>query len=334
MAALSMHRRQPWQRLRGLEHAAAGLVSTVLWCMASSLLIICNKDLYDTGFAYPLMVTGIGQVFSAVTGLLLAAAGLMPLRKPPSTPSDWARLAPIIACTVLTMFYGNAAYMHLSMSFIQILKAFTPAVTLLIGAGVGVERLRGSLVAAVLLIAVGTGGAVLVESSTPSYSVYGLLLFLCSSLTEAGRVVCSQLLLGPYKFNSAEVLVYVGAPSALALVGGSLLLDGAPMLEFAGKLYATQPMIFLQAGAVSSMVNLASYLAISTTSSLTFKVAGCLKNLAVVWYGVAFRGDRVTQGHLLGYAVSVAGFVLYTYSKSAGLARHSARAGVQQQHKN
>jgi drug/metabolite transporter (DMT)-like permease len=97
------------------------------------------------------------QVFSIFTGLLLAALGVMPLRKPPSKVSDWAKLAPIVACTVLTMFWGNAAYMHLSMSFIQILKAFTPAVTLLIGACMGVERLRGSLVAAVLLIAVGTG---------------------------------------------------------------------------------------------------------------------------------------------------------------------------------
>jgi drug/metabolite transporter (DMT)-like permease len=97
------------------------------------------------------------QVFSILTGLLLAALGIMPLRKPPSKLSDWAKLAPIIGCTVLTMFWGNLAYMHLSMSFIQILKAFTPAVTLLIGAGAGVEQLRGTLVAAVLLIAIGTG---------------------------------------------------------------------------------------------------------------------------------------------------------------------------------
>jgi hypothetical protein len=136
------------------------------------------------------------------------------------------------------------------------------------------------------------------------------------------------------RFNSAEVLVYVGIPSAVALVGGSLLLDGAPMLALAGELWATQPMSFLQAWAVSSMVNLVSYLAIATTSSLTFKVAGCLKNLAVVWYGVAFRGDHITKGHLIGYAISVAGFVLYTYSKSAGTAGRSVRALGQQQHED
>jgi hypothetical protein len=40
---------------------------------------------------------------------------------------------------------------------------------------------------------------VLAESGATSYSAYGLLLFLGSSLTEAGRVVASQLLLGPYR---------------------------------------------------------------------------------------------------------------------------------------
>lgn len=39
----------------------------------------------------------------------------------------------------------------------------------------------------------------LAEACTPTYSLTGLLLFLGSSLTEAGRVVCSQRLLGPYK---------------------------------------------------------------------------------------------------------------------------------------
>lgn len=42
-------------------------------------------------------------------------------------------------------------------------------------------------------------GAVLAESGTPTYNAYGLTLFLGSSLTEAARVVVSQLLLGPYR---------------------------------------------------------------------------------------------------------------------------------------
>jgi hypothetical protein len=58
----------PRQLLQSLEHAAAGFVSTLLWCLASSLLIIYNKDLYDAGFVYPLMVTGMGQVRQNICG--------------------------------------------------------------------------------------------------------------------------------------------------------------------------------------------------------------------------------------------------------------------------
>jgi hypothetical protein len=48
-----------------LLHMAAGLVSTVLWCLASSTLIVINNSLYKGGFPYPMMVTGIGQVRAA-----------------------------------------------------------------------------------------------------------------------------------------------------------------------------------------------------------------------------------------------------------------------------
>lgn len=126
------------------------------------------------------------------------------------------------------------------------------------------------------------------------------------------------------RFNSAEVLVYIGIPAALVLMGSSIVLDGPAMLALASKLWQINPALFLKAWAVSSAVNLTSYMAISTTSSLTFKVAGCLKNLVVVWYGVVVHQDHITAWHLLGYAVSVAGFALYTCSKSAG----SAAAGA------
>lgn len=38
----------------------------------------------------------------------------------------------------------------------------------------------------------------LAESGAPTYSAYGIVLFLGSSLTEGARVVGSQILLGPY----------------------------------------------------------------------------------------------------------------------------------------
>ncbi len=158
----------------------------------------------------------------------------------------------------------------------------------------------------------------LAESGAPAYSGYGLALFLGSSATEAARVVASQVLLGSRGYSSADVLLYVGGPSALLLMGAGLVLEGRSMLSAAAALAAVRPGALVRAWAMSAAVNLTSYLAISTTSSLTFKVAGCLKNLAVIWVGVAAHGDSVTAWHMLGYAVSVAGFLLYTMHKTRG----------------
>lgn len=132
------------------------------------------------------------------------------------------------------------------------------------------------------------------------------------------------------RYNSADVLVYMGVPCASMLIAASLMFERQRGLFHAFELLlSTKPWAFLKAGLMSSAVNLTSFLAISTTSSLTFKVSGCLKNLGVVWYGVVTHGDVVTPRHMLGYAVSLAGFVIYSYSrqsKGAGPAAAAAAA--------
>lgn len=42
-------------------------------------------------------------------------------------------MVPVGACQALTLALGNAAYLYLTVSFIQMLKAFTPVVVLAIG---------------------------------------------------------------------------------------------------------------------------------------------------------------------------------------------------------
>ncbi len=60
------------------------VISTALWMLASSALIILNKRLYGMGFDKPCFVTGMGQFFSLLGGLALIKAGFLPLRKLPN----------------------------------------------------------------------------------------------------------------------------------------------------------------------------------------------------------------------------------------------------------
>jgi hypothetical protein len=61
-AAAVKNHRLPAQHHSKAQDVAAGVISIVLWMAASSALIIYNKALYDNGFPFPQMVTGMGQV--------------------------------------------------------------------------------------------------------------------------------------------------------------------------------------------------------------------------------------------------------------------------------
>lgn len=83
------------------------------------------------------------------------------------------------------------------------------------------------------------------------------------------------------------------------------------------QVFATNRDDFLAAFCMSALVNLTCFFAVELTSPVTFKVAGCVKNLIVVWYGAAVHGDHVTVTQIGGYFVSVLGFAMYVKLKNA-----------------
>jgi len=55
-----------------------------------------------------------------------------------------------------------------------------------------------------------------------------------------------------------------------------------------------RPLLYLSAAVMGFCVNALAYVVIQTTSSLTLKVLGTVKNAMVVWIGVAFLRDVIT----------------------------------------
>ena len=62
-----------------------GIFSIIIWMFFSSALIILNKNLYKMGFEKPMLVTGGGQLFSLLGGLLMVWSGFWHLRPLPSS---------------------------------------------------------------------------------------------------------------------------------------------------------------------------------------------------------------------------------------------------------
>ena len=250
-------------------------------------------------------------------GCILAKAKFMKCRPVPSMSFYIKRLVPLALLTACSLVFGNLAYFTLSLAFIQIPKTMIPAVVLLMGASVGLERLTFPLAFAVSLITAGTGAVAMLERQNGQFNPVGFAYFALSAVFESSRVLYVQLLLGKLRFNAVEVLVYLSPATAVCLAIGAYFWEFEGLATHHGGFYKVgqSPSQYLMASCAGFAVNVTTYWAIQATSSLTFKVFGCVKNALVVWAGV-LMGDAVSQRQLVGYAVSIFGFGMYTRIKA------------------
>ncbi len=89
----------------------------------------------------------------------------------------------------MTLWAGNLVYMYLSISFIQMLKAFTPVITLACGVVAGLEHFNRHKAASVALITLGTAVAAYGEGTL---TAAGLTLNTIGAVSESLRLVMTQ----------------------------------------------------------------------------------------------------------------------------------------------
>ena len=199
-------------------------------------------------------------------------------------------------------------------AFIQVLKVATPLFTLGISAVIGLDSITRAKCLAVTFILLGSCIATFVESNSVGFSWFGLQIMIFSALLEAIKVVYIQKLLGSLDLTSVEMVVYLGPPTAILLGSASWLLEGQGLKEYGVSRMQRRPLFYLAALLGGFGVNLSTAFAIQASSSLTFKVWGCMKNTAVVIFG-CLMGDVLDRWQVLGYVVSTLGFLLYTWTK-------------------
>lgn len=89
-----------------------------------------------------------------------------------------------------------------------------------------------------------------------------------------------------------QALLYVGLPAGLLLAVAAVPLEGPGLAKYGWVIAEENPRLLVLLALSSAAVNFMSFLAIRLTSSLTFKVTGCIKNIAVIGLGVLL-GDKV-----------------------------------------
>merc|ERR1719210_2405829 len=132
------------------------LVCTTLMVCGPAAIFTNNHVMRHIHFEYPLFITALGLGASTLVTQLMAFLGLCtPQRLPVGVYKRW--MVPVGAFSAFTFVLGNASYLYLSVSFIQVLKSLTPVFTLLVSLVDQPQDVTARLTLAVIVMTVGGG---------------------------------------------------------------------------------------------------------------------------------------------------------------------------------
>lgn len=167
------------------------LIIAVYMFIGPALILLNKFILHNLDFPFPMFLSGLGVLVSGVTARLIVGLGYVSLQRKEAVEGMlwYKRVLPVGLAHAGTLAFGNSVYLLLSVGFIQMLKSFTPVIIMLTAYVARIETPSKSVVMSVMVISLGTA---MTCSFTPQLSLLGLLVMFMAELTEAVRLVMTQ----------------------------------------------------------------------------------------------------------------------------------------------
>lgn len=282
----------------------------MIWITLSSSVILQNAwILRDLKFNYPIFLTTFHLVYATIgTRMLLRFTHL--LDGLADVQMSWERwltnIVPIGALFSASLILNNYAYLTLSVSFIQMLKAFTSVAVLGLSVMMGLEKMNPRTF--IIVIAISTGVAL------ASFGELNFVLggFICQALGiafEAARLVSIQKLLAGVKMTPLVSLYYFAPVCA----GFNAIL--IPFFEgyapFEHVLERVGGPIMLLNASTALCLNICVVYLIGSASSLVLTLSGVIKDILLVGGSVILLGSTVTFLQMFGYSIALLGLFIF-----------------------
>uniref|UniRef100_A0A0E0MC86 Sugar phosphate transporter domain-containing protein n=1 Tax=Oryza punctata TaxID=4537 RepID=A0A0E0MC86_ORYPU len=293
-----------------------------VWITLSFSVIVYNKYILDPkmyNWPFPISLTMIHMAFCASLAVVLVRV----LRvvavptSPPMTPGLYAAsVVPIGALYALSLWFSNSAYIYLSVSFIQMLKALMPV-------AFRTDSFRRASMLNMLGISAGVAVAAYGEAR---FDAFGVVLQLAAVAAEATRLVLIQILLTSkgMSLNPITSLYYI-APCCLVFLTLPWYFVELPRLRTAAAVMVRPDVFVFGTNSLCAFaLNLAVFLLVGKTSALTMNVAGVVKDWLLIAFSWTVIKDTVTPVNLVGYGIAFLGVAYYNHAKLQGLKAREA----------
>lgn len=270
-------------------------------------MILFNKAvLSNMNFPFPMFLTTWHMALATfITQVMARTTSRLPgvHEKKVDANALKTKIMPVSAFFALSLVLSNKAYIYLSVSYIQMLKAFTPVAVLSFSYFAGLEKPSYVELYIVSLICVG----VAMTSAGETYFSWIGFVFQALGITfESSRLVLMNVLMKGLKLDSLSTLYYV-APLCAAFIGPAFLIFEYQSMPWERMFTFEFIGIMLINGLVAFTLNVAVVLLIENTSALTLTLAGIVKDILLVVSSVLFFGTPVTLLQYTGYSFALIG---------------------------
>lgn len=287
----------------------------LIYILLSSGVILYNKWVLSPkyfNFPFPITLTMVHMGFSGVVAFFLVRVFkvVSPVKM---TFEIYATcVIPISAFFASSLWFGNTAYLHISVAFIQMLKALMPVATFLMAVVCGTDKLRCDVFLNMVLVSV---GVVVSSYGEIHFNIIGTLYQVTGIFAEALRLVLTQVLLQKkgLTLNPITSLYYIAPCSFMFLFIPWYMLE-QPQMDISRIQFNFW--IFFSNAICALALNFSIFLVIGRTGAVTIRVAGVLKDwILIALSTVIFPESAITGLNIIGYAIALLGVVMYNYLK-------------------
>ncbi|ONK81374.1 uncharacterized protein A4U43_C01F28360 [Asparagus officinalis] len=287
----------------------------LIYILLSSGVILYNKWVLSPKyfkFPFPITLTMIHMGFSGAVAFILVRVLKVVAPVKMTFQIYVTCVVPISAFFASSLWFGNTAYLYISVAFIQMLKALMPVATFLMAVICGTDKLRCDLFLNMLLVSV---GVVISSYGEIHFNTIGTVYQCTGIVAEALRLVLTQVLLQKkgLTLNPVTSLYYIAPCSFIFLFIPWYLLE-QPEMEVSQIQFNFW--IFFSNALCALALNFSIFLVIGRTGAVTIRVAGVLKDwILIALSTIIFPESTITGLNIIGYAVALCGVVIYNYLK-------------------
>lgn len=289
------------------------LLAILQWWGFNVTVIIMNKWIFQKlDFKFPLSVSCVHFICSSIGAYVaIKILKIKPLIEVDSE-DRWRRIFPMSFVFCINIVLGNVSLRYIPVSFMQTIKSFTPATTVILQWLVWKKYFDWRIWASLVPI---VGGILLTSVTELSFNVFGFCAALFGCLATSTKTILAESLLHGYKFDSINTVYYMAPFATMILAVPALLLEGAGVMNWFSthqSIYSSL-IIIIGSGMMAFCLNFSIFYVIHSTTAVTFNVAGNLKvAVAVIASWLVFR-NPIPALNAFGCAVTLLGCTFYGY---------------------